>query len=231
MIELSSDLAALGAELRGPEDDDAALLRLTQLAVKHVDGCEWASVTVMRGGRGTTLAASDDIAMRADELQYKTEQGPCLSAAENNSNYLLFDVETETRWPLFTAALAAETPVRSVLSFQLPAEEHSALNLFAGRPAAYGADDVTTGTIFAAQASTLVALHHAEDKAQNLERGLDTSREIGAAVGVLMAHHKVTREKAFGMLREASQRLHIKLRDVATDVVDTGMLPEGPTPT
>lgn len=230
MIELSSELAALGADLRGPGDDDAALLHLTQLAVKHIDGCDWASVTVMRAGKGTTLAASDDMATVADALQYENEEGPCLSAAEDNSNYLLFDVESETRWPAFTAALAAQTPVRSVLSFQLPAEEHSALNLFARVAGAYSPEDVTTATIFAAQASNLVALHHAQDKAANLERGLDTSREIGAAIGVLMAHHKITREAAFSLLREASQRMHVKLRDVASDVVETGTLPDQPAP-
>ncbi len=230
MVELSSELAVLGADLRGADDDAAALLRLTQLAVKHIQGCDWASVTVMRAGTGSTLAASDELALAADTLQYQTGQGPCLSAAQDNENYLLFDVATETRWPVFTAALTAQTPVRSVLSFQLPAEEHSALNLFAQQPGAYSADDVTTGTIFAAQASSLVALHHAQDKTAQLERALDTSREIGAAIGVLMAHHKITRAAAFTLLRQASQNLHITLRDIASDVVDTGTLPDLPTP-
>ena len=230
LVELSSELAALAADMRGPGDDDSALLRLTQLAVKHVDGCDWASITVMRGGQGSTLAASDDVALTADRLQYEAGQGPCLSAAEDNSAHLLFDVESETRWPVFTAALAARTPVRSVLSFQLPAEEHSALNLFAHRPGAFSDDDVTTGTVFAAQASSLVALHHAQDKAANLENALESNREIGAAIGVLMTHHKITRDAAFAMLRQASQHLHVKLRDVAADVVDTGILPDLPAP-
>jgi hypothetical protein len=226
LVELSSELAALAADIRGPDDDDSALLRLTQLAVKHVEGCDWASITVMRGGKGSTLASSDDVALAADRLQYQAGEGPCLSAAEDNSAYLLFDVETETRWPLFTAALAARTPVRSVLSFQLPAEEHSALNLFAHQPSAFSDDDVTAGTVFAAQASSLVALHHAQDKAANLETALESNREIGAAIGVLMAHHKITREVAFTLLRQASQHLHVKLRDVAAEVVDTGILPD-----
>jgi hypothetical protein len=230
LVELSSELAALAADMRGPGDNNEALLRLTQLAVKHIDGCDWASITVVRGGKGCTLAASDDVALAADTLQYQTGEGPCLSAAEDNAAYLLFDVETETRWPRFTAALAAQTPARSVLSFQLPAEEHSALNLFARLPGAFDDDDVTTGTVFAAQASSLVALHHAQDKAASLSQGLDSNREIGAAIGVLMAHHKITREAAFTLLRQTSQHLHIKLRDIASAVVDTGTLPDLPAP-
>jgi ANTAR domain/GAF domain len=228
LVELSSELATLAADMRGPGDDDSALLRLTQLAVKHIDGCDWASITVLRGGKGSTLAASDDVALTADTLQYQAGEGPCLSSAEENSAHLLFDVETETRWPKFTAALTTQTPVRSVLSFQLPAEEHSALNLFAHMPAAFSDDDVTTGTVFAAQASSLVALHSAQDRAANLENALDSNREIGAAIGVLMAHHKITQQRAFTLLRQASQNLHIKLREVAAEVVDTGTLPDLP---
>lgn len=229
LVEMSSELAALGAALRGTDEDDTLLFRLTQLAVTYVDGCDWASVTVVRSGRGATLAASDDMAITADCLQYQTGQGPCLSAAENSASYLLFDVDTETRWPSFTAALAAQTPVRSVLSFPLPAQECSALNLFACTSPAYNGDDVNIGAIFAAQASTLVALHHAQGKAVNLERGLDTSREIGAAVGILMARHKITQNAAFSLMRETSQRLHVKLREVAVDVVEAGTVPELPT--
>jgi hypothetical protein len=228
LVELSSELASLGEDMRGSDDDGVALLRLTQLAVKHIDGCDWASITVMRGGKGSTLAASDDVALAADTLQYETQEGPCLASAEENSAHLLFDVETETRWPEFTAAVSAQTPVRSVLSFQLPAENHSALNLFARTPGAFSDDDVTTGTVFAAQASSLVALHHVQDKAAHLENALESNREIGTAIGVLMAHHKITREAAFSLLRQASQHLHVKLRDIAADVVDTGTLPDLP---
>jgi AmiR/NasT family two-component response regulator len=41
-----------------------------------------------------------------------------------------------------------------------------------------------------------------------------------------MAHHKVTEDAAFSMLRATSQRLHRKLRDIAIEVVETGTLPE-----
>ena len=44
-------------------------------------------------------------------------------------------------------------------------------------------------------------------------------------MGVIMARGGMTREQAFTMLREASQRLNVKLRDLAADVADTGQLP------
>ena len=65
----------------------------------------------------------------------------------------------------------------------------------------------------------------AQAKVRNLNRALQTSREIGMAMGIIMALHKVTREQAFDLLRVASQQLHRKLAEIATEVVDTGALP------
>jgi AmiR/NasT family two-component response regulator len=48
---------------------------------------------------------------------------------------------------------------------------------------------------------------------------------IGQAKGVLMHRHRITSERAFAELREVSQRLNIKLRDIAQRVVDTGEMP------
>jgi hypothetical protein len=238
MLELSQEFAAITAELCGdtgtsadPSDEvvrSAALQHMVELAVKHIDGCSWASVTVITHGVGHSVAVSDPIAQQADELQYRLKEGPCLSAAENDADYLMFDVESETRWPRYAEALLASTPVRSVLSFQLAAQEAAALNLFAASPGAYNDEDMHVGAIFAAHATNLVALYEAQDMATNLESALNSSRRIGTAMGVLMAHHKVTEDVAFSMLRSASQRLHRKLRDIAGEVVETGALPDQP---
>lgn len=64
------------------------------------------------------------------------------------------------------------------------------------------------------------------DKIANLEAALVTARRIGAAMGVLMASHKVTEPQAFDLLRTASQNRHRKLREVAEDVLLTGTLPK-----
>lgn len=230
MVELSQEFAALGAELHGDGDNQAALRRLVELAVKHVEGCGSASITVVRGGQGYSLAVSDEVAQQVDQLQYQLGEGPCMAAAENASNYLLFDVAGETRWPQFCRAAAAQTPIRSVLAFQLAASRAVALNLYADHPAAFSPDAIDTATIFAAQASSLVALNEAEDQAMNLEAALESSRIIGIALGVLMSARKVTQEQAFTLLRIASQNLHRKLRQVAAEVVETGTLPDMPAP-
>lgn len=72
------------------------------------------------------------------------------------------------------------------------------------------------------------ALLAARTEVEQLRRALETSRCIGAAMGILMATHKVSLEAAFELLRRASQNQNRKLRDVALDVLELGCLPDDP---
>jgi len=69
------------------------------------------------------------------------------------------------------------------------------------------------------------ALAQAQDQAANLRKALASNRQIGAAMGILMARHHITADQAFAELRSASQQNHQKLRDVAEEVLFTGELP------
>jgi len=70
----------------------------------------------------------------------------------------------------------------------------------------------------------LERLDAADTKASQLEHALEHSRDIGAAVGVLMALRRVTQQEAFELLRRASQDQNRKLYNLALDVIDTGDL-------
>ncbi len=226
MVMMATEFADLAAAIQGDGDNGAALQRLVELAVKHIPGCISASITSIRHGKGVSIATSDAVATSIDALQHQLGQGPCVESATHAANCLLFDVEHESRWPLFVAAASRDTPVRCVLAIRLAGSEQSALNLYATEPAAFDDDAIAAATVFAAHATGLVALSQSEDQRQHLATALQSSRQIGTAMGILMAHHKVTEEQAFTMLRTASQHLHRKLRDVAAVVAETGALPD-----
>lgn len=67
-------------------------------------------------------------------------------------------------------------------------------------------------------AGTQREVHH-------LQVALESNRDIGVAIGILMAADKVTRQAAFEMLRTTSQHQNRKLRAIAADVIETGELP------
>ena len=76
------------------------------------------------------------------------------------------------------------------------------------------------------------AIARAADREQkdHLTNALASNRKIGAAIGILMATHKITEQQAFDALRLASQHSHRKLHDIAFEVVDTGQLALPPRP-
>ena len=102
-----------------------------------------------------------------------------------------------------------------------------------------GADDYIVKPFEPAELLARLAVHHelaalrnfaldeAESRSANLERALRSNRQIGAAIGILMALHKLTSEAAFAMLRQASNNRNRTLRDVADRVVLTGSLHDG----
>jgi AmiR/NasT family two-component response regulator len=69
------------------------------------------------------------------------------------------------------------------------------------------------------------------DHARSVEAALSSSRDIGAAQGILMERYKIDRNEAFGLLSVVSQRTNRKLRDVALHLVDTGEVPLPPPQT
>ena len=79
--------------------------------------------------------------------------------------------------------------------------------------------------LLATHGSLAIAAAFNRERADNLERALRTSRDIGVAMGVLMTQHKITRDQAFDLLRIVSQNSNRKLHEVEVVVGETGDLP------
>lgn len=73
-------------------------------------------------------------------------------------------------------------------------------------------------------------LYAAEDRVVNLQTALDSNRQTGVALGILMNTHKITDREAFAPLRATSQHTNRKPRDLAADVALTGTLDPNSAP-
>ena len=113
-----------------------------------------------------------------------------------------------------------------MLSHRLFVREGSvgALNVYAARPDAFTPGDVLVSEVFAAHAAIAVQAAEDQQRADNLEIALRSSRRIGTAIGIVMASHRVDEQAAFELLRRRSQDSNRKLADIADDVVYTGQL-------
>ena len=74
-------------------------------------------------------------------------------------------------------------------------------------------------------AANRIAARAYRDVAEHLQAALASNRRIGAAMGLLMARHRLSDAEAFDLLRRASQRKHVRLRDVAEDILLLGDIP------
>ncbi len=79
------------------------------------------------------------------------------------------------------------------------------------------------GSVFAVHASVAMAAARREE---SLEQKAETRDVIGRAKGILMARSRVTDDEAFAMLKAASQRMNVKVRDVARHIAEQKPPPE-----
>jgi hypothetical protein len=196
---------------------------ICRAALAAVPGCDHACVTTMRAGEPTVCeAATDDVARRIDELERETGEGPCLDAILTQTFECDSDITDGTSWPLLAERVVAETPVRGMAGYRILVGDRKAgaLNLYSDTPGAFTPDVGRMGAIMAAFASVALAAATEHESANSLRGALDSNREIGKAVGLLMATNGIGDQEAFDMLREASSTLNLRLALVARRVVE-----------
>jgi GAF domain-containing protein len=212
------------------EDLDATLQRVADLAVREVDDCDMAGITLLRDGKPVTAVFTDPEAPEIDTAQYSSGSGPCLDAFRTGEILQIADTTSEARWPEFCVRAAAGG-VRSTLSLPLVVGDTSlgALNLYSRRP--HGFSEHATAMVFAAQAAVVLANSQAYWAAHHLSSQLEialTSRAaIEQAKGIIMATSGVSADEAFEMLRTESNTTNRKLREVAADLI-RGVKAAGP---
>jgi GAF domain-containing protein len=205
-------------------DFDDFLQQLTVRAAATVEGPVSCGITVRRAGRPVTVASSDDLASRVDEVQYGHDLGPCLSTMRTGEVNLIEDLAGDDRWGGYRPEALAHG-VLSSLSVPLfvLGEPIGALNLYSRRPGTFGQREQAAGLRFGGEASGVVGLaarlaEHAQ-RAEDLAAALASRSTIDQALGVVMAQRRCSADEAFGVLRGASQNRNVKLRDVAAEVL------------
>ena len=102
-------------------DVDAALTRVTQVAVAVVEPCDGASLTLRRAGVPDAPASSDDWARSLDVLRFAEQEGPYLNCLRECSVMRVRDLGEDERFPT-CGPRAAERGALSALSLPLAAD-------------------------------------------------------------------------------------------------------------
>jgi GAF domain-containing protein len=224
---LAHSFAELARELAGRTNEDDTWKAIVDAALRTVPGTEHAGITILRRGRFQTMAPSSELPRRVDAIQYELSSGPCVDAILQQRIFRTGDLSQDPRWPEFGSRAAREEHVFSMLGFRLYLEEDDTiggLNLYSTQRDAFDSTAELTGGIIATHAAIALTGARHRDQAEHLRLALESNRQIGVAMGVLMSRQHVTRQQAFDLLRIASQHTHRKLADIAMDVSETGIL-------
>lgn len=230
---LAATFAAVGAQVES-SSTSATLQAIITMVLDRLPAAG-ASITTMRWGRFRTAAYSSEQAAQADALQYRLHSGPCIDAILENTHFHPEDLSTDPRWPQFGPAVVAKHGFASMLSYRLsfkapvspPPDRQktsASLNIYGGAPGAFSEADQSLGLLLATHAAIALVAANGWQRSRQLGKALESNRDIGVALGVLMGQFKVTREQAFDLLRIASQNRNRKLRHLAHEVADTGTL-------
>jgi hypothetical protein len=184
-------------------------------------------ITLLRDRKAATIGWSSDSAREVDEIQYSLSQGPCLTAAKEEREVYVPDLFDEDRWGPDYAAAVASHGLRSVLSvpFHLQGDAQAALNLYSDVPRKFDGDVAARARGYTREISQALrlavrfSLH--TDSATNLRATLESRTVIDMAVGIVMAQNRCDQETAVRILMDASSHGNVKLRDIATSLVQS----------
>lgn len=238
-LPAAEDIAASVTELQnvllGTESIEKFVQELVVQAARLIADSLSCAITLNQAGRMSTVACSDKLATEVNDLQYQLGEGPCLAALAQASPMRVDDAATDDRWPRFGRAAAA-LGVASALSLPLCAREETigALNLYGLGRHAFGDAETRRAEKFAENAAGALALGlrlvSYAALTDQLRESLASRAVIDQAVGVIMAQDRCGQDKAFSVLRSASQNRNLKLRQVAQEIVlgVTGQAPQPP---
>lgn len=221
--ELVTTFRSLAEVVYSGDSYDAIYVSLCRSAVEFVDGCDHASLMLRQHGRNRTVGATDEIAHRIDQIEIDIGEGPCIDAMDEDESdqHLCPDLTSGSKWPALARRITEETGVKGMAGFRLrrEGEKVGALNVFSDTAGALTQHSIDQAIVLTAFASIAISALERGEEATTLRRGLESNREIGKAIGLMMATHGISDDQAFKMLAKVSQEMNIKLADVASQVL------------
>ena len=219
---VAAQLAGLIVDLdRHGTETSVGLHELVDSGARHVAGCQYAGITLAYKTRAVTnVVATHRYPMVLDAIQNRYGEGPCLSAVWQHHVMRVEDLNIDQRWPNYQRHALEQTPIRSILSYELFADSSNmaALNFYAEHPHAFTDESLELGGVFA----THVALAWSMMRRQDQFRSALASRDlIGQAKGVIMERFNLDAVEAFELLSRLSQKSNTKLIEIARSLIDS----------
>ncbi len=219
-------LVVLAQEIAAQPHPSAASERAVELAATAI-GCEHSGLARLDGDRllftaGAELAVLD--ALHAADSESGESIG--LRACRLGTAVLSNDLEHDRRWRLASPP-DGQPPVRAVLALplMLHGEKLGVLTCYSHDAHFFDERRIAAAGAYADHVAIALSVVLGRQKVRDLHVALESNREIGVAVGIVMSRLRLAAPPAFEVLQAASQNSNRKLRDIARQVTRTGEVP------
>jgi len=233
--DMADDLEGLVDLVAGMEDIKSVLDGLTALAAASMSSTlgvpTECAVTLHRRKRTATIGGSSGRAVVLDRIEQSLGDGPCIEALQSGVPILLGDVSSDPRWPEYRSALSSAGVGGSLgIPMNLENDAGAVLDYFAPVSGLFDEQAVADGVRFADMAGKAlrlaVRIASADQLAENMKSAMDTRTAIDLACGIIMAENKCSKDRAFEILRSASNTRNQKLNELAESLVNRFAAPE-----
>jgi hypothetical protein len=215
-----ADRFAAAASVLSHMEGDSSSLTLPILDVIPVTGAAISTLGDFLGSE--TVAASDEVAGRIDEVQFDLGEGPCWDALSTGLPVLAPDLSAVRRWPAFSEAIEAQQ-VGSLFAFPLIIGplRIGALDLYAVQPMELGSRDAKRSEVFASIVSRHVLRRALGSAAagESDDRSPNSRRVIHQATGFVIAQLGISAEYAHLLLQGQAFSQGRSMREVAEDLI------------
>ena len=219
--EIAASLAQSARVINTPQTIDETLDAIVRATLVSVPGFDHVGISVInRDGTIETAAATDQVVWELDDLQYRIDEGPCVSAMREAQVVAVPDIRHEQRWSRYVPEAVTRTGLRAQLAVHLYVNDKTlgGLNLYSTRSAEIDPGAIQAAELFATHAALALARARRESE---LNDAIVTRQEIGMAIGLTMARYNLDSERAFQYLVRASSTSQIKIRDIARQIIQT----------
>jgi len=215
------DFYELLAALHEPDHSSQDTLEaIVALACEALHSDHAGVMLVHDGGSVESVAVTDALVTRGDDLQRTLDEGPCLSAIEDPAHIQLVPrTVDDSRWPHWGPA-ADRIGIRSVVSVRLSrrtGDPIGSLNVYNQTRDEFDDEDADIARVIGRHASTALA---ALGKLKEMDRAITARTILGQAEGILMAQYGLHEYDAFDMMRRYSKNHNLPLDDIAQQVVN-----------
>jgi GAF domain-containing protein len=221
-VDIGVELAVL---VVGTSSLDELLVGIAELAANAVPAAVSASVAITAPAWSGHAIAVDERAARLETLQRRDGAGPGPDALRVARAIDAADLRTERRWPAFAraAACAGILALRAVPMLVRAGAPIGVLTLHGATPAAFDPEDRRLADRIAGFATVAVTgtMRSYDDTALSarLRQALISRSAIDQAIGIVMAEHTCSVDKALAVLRLRARHRGATLQEVAADLV------------